>query len=122
MSENIIKLNERREGGENEVPDETLSLPQAAYEGKAYNANWHDDIPGTVKPEDKNELDFQDSFSDDDRFGSHANKIVSREAENRVSAFKRVMEKISNSEELSREDYQALGKPYVEAVVLRKAS
>lgn len=120
MSAKIININERR-AGENEVPDETLDLPQVAYEGRAYNANWRDDIPGTVKPKDKNELDFQDNFSDDDKFGSHANKTVSRDAENRIGAFRRVMEKISNSEELSREDYQALGKPCVD-VVSRKAA
>ena len=45
MSEKIININERRTG-ENEVPDEELSLP-----AEVHRANWRDDVVDEAEDE-----------------------------------------------------------------------
>lgn len=85
MSANIININERRKG-ENKVPEETLDLPQDAYEGKAYDANWQDDIVDEAEDEIEEETSFEPYENEQDY---QSKEIVSREAENLIYAFDR---------------------------------
>jgi hypothetical protein len=80
MSEKIININERRIG-ENEVPDEELSLPTEVHE-----ANWRDDIVDEAEDEIEEATSFE-PFENEQEYKS--NKIISREAKNEIIAFRR---------------------------------
>lgn len=80
MSEEIININERREG-ENEVPDEELSLPAEVHE-----ANWHDDVVDEAEDEIEEVTSFE-PFENEQEYKSK--EIVSQEAENEIAAFRR---------------------------------
>ena len=80
MSEEIININERREG-ENEVPDEELSLPAEVHE-----ANWHDDVVDEAEDEIEEVTSFE-PFENEQEYKSR--EIISREAENEINMFRR---------------------------------
>ena len=80
MSEKIININERRTG-ENEVPDEELSLP-----AEVHRANWRDDVVDEAEDETEEVTSFE-PFENEQEYRS--NEIVSREAENEIAAFRR---------------------------------
>ncbi len=80
MSEKIININERREG-ENEVPDEELSLPV-----EVHDANWHDDVVDEAEDEIEEATSFE-PFENEQEYKSK--EIIGREAENEIAAFKR---------------------------------
>lgn len=80
MSAEIINFNERR-AGENEVPEEALSLPN-----EVYNANWRDDVADEAEDETKEVTSFE-PFENEQEYKS--SEIVSQEAENLIMAFSR---------------------------------
>ena len=84
MSEKIININERRVG-ENEVPDEELSLPAEVYE-----ANWRDDVVDEAEDETKEVTSFE-PFENEQEYKSK--EVISREAENEIAAFSRAAKK-----------------------------
>ncbi|MBR3319399.1 hypothetical protein IKG06_02740 [Candidatus Saccharibacteria bacterium] len=84
MSEKIININERRVG-ENEVPEEELSLPTDVYE-----ANWRDDIVDEAEDETEEETSFIEQLEPYENEREYKSKeIISREAENEIAAFNR---------------------------------
>ena len=80
MSANNIKINERSESGENEVPEE-IKLPN-----EVYNANWRDDIIDEAEDETKEVTSFE-PYENEQEYKSK--EIVSPEAENLIMAFDR---------------------------------
>ena len=88
MSGKIININERRTG-ENEVPDEKLSLPKEVHE-----ANWRDDIVDEADDEIEEATSFE-PFENEQEYKSK--EVIGREAENEIAAFKRAnMKKYGN--------------------------
>ena len=82
MSAENINFNERR-AGENEVPEEALSLPNEVYE-----ANWHDDVADEAEDETKEETSLKyEPFDNEPEYKS--SEIVSRESENLIAVFNR---------------------------------
>ena len=84
MSEINIKIMERSEEGENEVPDEKLSLPE-----QVYNANWRNDIVDEAEKEKQVATSFE-PYENEQEYKSK--EIVSQDAENRIDAFDRALE------------------------------
>ena len=80
MSANNIKINERSESGENEVPEE-IKLPN-----EVYNANWRDDIIDEAEDETKEVTSFEPYENEQDY---QSKEIVTPEAENLIWAFDR---------------------------------
>ncbi|MBQ3293511.1 hypothetical protein IJG96_00045 [Candidatus Saccharibacteria bacterium] len=80
MEANNIKINERSESGENEVPEE-ISLPS-----EVYNANWRDDVVDEAEDETKEVTSFEPYENEQDY---QSKEIVSPEAENLIWAFDR---------------------------------
>ncbi len=80
MEANNIKINERSESGENEVPEE-ISLPN-----EVYNANWRDDVVDEAEDETKEVTSFE-PYENEQEYQSK--EIVSPEAENLIWAFDR---------------------------------
>ncbi len=80
MEANNIKINERSESGENEVPEE-ISLPN-----EVYNANWRDDVVDEAEDETKEVTSFEPYENEQDY---QSKEIVSPEAENLIWAFDR---------------------------------
>ncbi|MBR3131037.1 hypothetical protein IKG31_00455 [Candidatus Saccharibacteria bacterium] len=104
MSERNINITERREG-EDEVPDEELSLPSEVYNANwrddvadeaeeekeaislVHNANWRDDVVDEAE-EKKEAISFKFEPYKNER-GYKSKLIVSEEAENLIDAFDR---------------------------------
>lgn len=80
MNVNNIKINERSESGENEVPEE-IKLPN-----EVYNANWRDDVVDEAEDETKEVTSFEPYENEQDY---QSKEIVTPEAENLIWAFDR---------------------------------